>query len=163
MRNEDVSNKSITLNSDNSRSLRDRKKKHYSNVPESYIINSAIGLNNGRWSIEEHKKFIIGVFKYGNNWKDIQKTIGTRNCAQARSHGQKFFYKLPKLNLEGITEELCNVKTLHNLYIKSDKDENKKLFYLLGEVAFLNMENDNADSENIQINYKENDVDVSKF
>ena len=161
MRNEEVSNKNISLNLDTkSRSLRDRKKKDYSNIPESYIINSINGINNGRWSLEEHKKFIIGVFKYGNNWKDIQKSIGSRNCAQARSHGQKFFNKLPKLNLEGITEEHCNVKTLHNLYIKSNKEDNKKLYYLLGDVAYLNMENEITDNDNINMELRENDLDI---
>ena len=55
-----------------------------------------ISLNNsnGRWSKEEHNKFIEGIIKYGNDWKKIQKYVSTRTSTQARSHAQKFLLKL---------------------------------------------------------------------
>ena len=33
------------------------------------ILNSS--LNNGRWTIEEHKKFIEACLAYGSNWKKV--------------------------------------------------------------------------------------------
>ena len=50
----------------------------------------------GRWTEEEHQKFLEAYKIYGKNWKMIQKFIGTRNAAQARSHAQKYFAKLKK-------------------------------------------------------------------
>ena len=51
----------------------------------------------GKWSQDEHKKFIEGMRLYGKNWSKIHLHIGTRTCPQARSHAQKFFRKLEKL------------------------------------------------------------------
>jgi len=63
--------------------------------------NSKIIYNTGRWSEEEHSKFIDGILEYGNEWKKVQNLIGTRSSTQARSHAQKFFLRLKKnFNLE---------------------------------------------------------------
>ena len=50
--------------------------------------------SNGRWSKEEHDKFIEGIIKFGNDWKKVQKYVSTRSSTQARSHAQKFLLKL---------------------------------------------------------------------
>jgi SHAQKYF class myb-like DNA-binding protein len=55
---------------------------------------------NGRWNVEEHKRFIEAISLYGNEWKKVQRYISTRSSTQARSHAQKFFLRLrKKLNL----------------------------------------------------------------
>ena len=50
--------------------------------------------SNGRWSKEEHDKFIEGIIKFGNDWKKVQNYVSTRSSTQARSHAQKFLLKL---------------------------------------------------------------------
>ena len=80
-----------------------------------------LNLNEGRWSNEEHIKFIEGLVKYGKNWKYVQKYIGTRSVSQTRSHAQKFLLKLKMIkstcfdldltdkkikNLSGVIEEI---------------------------------------------------------
>lgn len=50
----------------------------------------------GRWTKEEHQRFIEGVKKFGKNWKQVEEYVGTRTGAQVRSHAQKFFNKLEK-------------------------------------------------------------------
>jgi SHAQKYF class myb-like DNA-binding protein len=50
----------------------------------------------GRWTKEEHQKFIEGLRKYGRNWKLVEEFIGTRDSAQIRSHAQKFFNRLER-------------------------------------------------------------------
>jgi len=50
--------------------------------------------NEGRWSFEEHKKFIEALVEYRKNWKNMQIYIGTRSSSQVRSHAQKFLLKL---------------------------------------------------------------------
>ena len=50
----------------------------------------------GRWTKEEHNKFIDGLRKYGKNWKLIEDYVNTRSGSQIRSHAQKFFNRLIK-------------------------------------------------------------------
>jgi len=50
----------------------------------------------GRWTKEEHQKFVEGLRKYGKNWKEVEAFVGTRNGAQIRSHAQKFFNRLER-------------------------------------------------------------------
>ena len=50
----------------------------------------------GRWTKEEHRKFIDAICKFGNEWKKVQQYIKTRSSTQARSHAQKFFLRLKK-------------------------------------------------------------------
>lgn len=42
--------------------------------------------NTGRWSKEEHEKFMEGLQMYGKDWKKVQEYVGTRSSTQARSH-----------------------------------------------------------------------------
>ena len=50
----------------------------------------------GRWTKEEHQKFLYGLKLYGKNWKKIEDLIETRTSTQIRSHAQKFFIKMKK-------------------------------------------------------------------
>ena len=36
--------------------------------------------NEGKWSDEEHVKFLEGLTIYGKNWNKIQRYIQTRSC-----------------------------------------------------------------------------------
>jgi SHAQKYF class myb-like DNA-binding protein len=62
--------------------------------------NQDLKFNTGRWSSEEHQKFIEAMFLYGNEWKRVQQHIKTRSSTQARSHAQKFFIRLRKKFLD---------------------------------------------------------------
>lgn len=52
--------------------------------------------SSGRWTKEEHQRFVEGLKKFGKNWKQVEEYVGTRNGAQIRSHAQKFFNRLER-------------------------------------------------------------------
>ena len=79
--------------------------------------------NEGRWTKEEHIKFLEAIIKYGLNWKRVTPMINTRTSNQIRSHAQKFFkklkeYKDEKLGIDFTKKSIKNLKDLMN-YIKS--------------------------------------------
>lgn len=86
-------------------------------------------LNEGRWSFEEHIKFIEAIVDHGKNWKDVQKYVGTRSAAQARSHAQKFLLKLKMIKNDEINIDLTknNIKNLSDVIevIKSKNENNE--------------------------------------
>jgi SHAQKYF class myb-like DNA-binding protein len=43
-------------------------------------------------------KFIEALKLYGKDWTKVQQYVGTRSSTQARSHAQKFFQRLEKIN-----------------------------------------------------------------
>ncbi len=69
-----------------------------SNYKKKKKIINLVGdpFKTGRWTHEEHQKFVEAIFIYGNDWKVVQKHIGTRTSTQARSHAQKFLIRLKK-------------------------------------------------------------------
>jgi SHAQKYF class myb-like DNA-binding protein len=93
-------------------------------------------LNEGRWSYEEHIKFIEALVKFGKNWKDVQKYVGTRTTAQARSHAQKFLLKLKmfKTNNSSFDFSNSNIKNLLNVIEeikrKKNNDEDEKQYVI---------------------------------
>lgn len=53
----------------------------------------------GRWSADEHKWFLKGLEMFqGPAWGEIARLIGSRTSTQVRTHAQKFFTKLARLN-----------------------------------------------------------------
>mmetsp|Transcript_23013 Transcript_23013/g.51895 ORF Transcript_23013/g.51895 Transcript_23013/m.51895 type:complete len:236 (+) Transcript_23013:213-920(+) len=50
-------------------------------------------IHTGRWSKDEHQAFLVGLQKFGREWKKVASTIRTRTSAQIRSHAQKYFAK----------------------------------------------------------------------
>ena len=46
---------------------------------------------SGTWTLDEHKRFLEALKKYGNSWKKIEAYVKTRSKVQIRSHCQKYF------------------------------------------------------------------------
>ena len=84
--NLNFSNNNIKLNTNTNNSLENENNNNNNN---QYHI--------GRWTDEEHQKFIDGILEYGNEWKKVQQIIKTRSSTQARSHAQKFFLRVKKI------------------------------------------------------------------
>jgi SHAQKYF class myb-like DNA-binding protein len=132
-----------------------RHKRHsakYSQVPDSYIKNLAKGHNNGRWTFDEHKKFILAIMEHGNKWKEVEKLIGTRNSAQIRSHSQKFFTKLSKLGLEGKYSKIADSRYMHDLALTLEKDDLAHMIIQLTDIAYHRMESGDSFNEEVHVN-----------
>lgn len=101
----------------------------------------------GRWTREEHKKFIEAIIKFGNNWKKIQEYVQTRTITQARSHAQKFFDKIKKNNIfkklsfisENNTNSFTNI-SIQKLYDNYHNCSQEEINLIVDN--FLNIEYD---------------------
>ena len=88
--------------------------------------------NAGRWNKEEQKKFAEAVLNYGNNWKQIQNHVFSRNMTQVRSHAQKFLMKLKETNFmikQNIDLNLSWTKTMNFLRKNIQYNELKELLF----------------------------------
>ena len=52
---------------------------------------------HGRWTEEEHTQFLSLMTKYGRSWTKISQCMQTRSEPQVRSHAQKHFLRLNRL------------------------------------------------------------------
>ena len=88
------------------------------------LINKNI--NEGRWSSDEHIRFLRAYINFGKKYKLSQKYIGSRNSMQIRSHAQKFFLKLKNLKNEQFDFTADNIKNLLDVFelIKANNKTN---------------------------------------
>ena len=131
--------------------------------------NNNINYNNknysaGRWKSDEHQRFIDAIIRYGNNWRQVQKCVGTRSSTQTRSHAQKFFEKLKRSKIfkrEKYDFSKNSLKILHDIMKNlPDKEYNQTLQALLS-LSYErnnNSEKDNniSQNNNEDINYNNN-------
>ena len=103
MKNELMAKIIKKMNFNNPSSPSNEKNQESDSIPSENEIQSGEDLkktskyNSGRWTQEEHLKFIDGILEYGNEWKKVQSLIKTRSSTQARSHAQKFFLRIKKI------------------------------------------------------------------
>ena len=109
----------------------DKKKK-----PIKFVVSN---FQLSHWSIEEHKRFIRGIVKYGKNWERVKNEVQTRSDIQIRSHAQKFFKKLKKCKNEQLGIDFT-LDTIHNFKdmidhvnsVNNNYDMKKIFLYLPG-------------------------------
>jgi SHAQKYF class myb-like DNA-binding protein len=94
--------------------------------------------NTGRWMPEEHQRFIEALLKFGNDWKNVQKYVGSRSSTQARSHAQKFFVKIGKTQIENLNLDFENnsLKSLNLMANNLNPEQMCKAIKFLNEMAF---------------------------
>ncbi len=132
----------------------DKKKK-----PIKFVVSN---FQLGHWSIEEHKRFIRGIVKYGKNWERVKNEVQTRSDIQIRSHAQKFYKKLKKCKNEQLGIDFT-LDTIHNFKdmidhvnsVNNNYDMKKIFLYLPGLCKIK--EATNPDSEEEENNYDKYD------
>jgi SHAQKYF class myb-like DNA-binding protein len=127
------------MNSDNKHLDRKQNKKLKELKIKQKKMNKDGNFNCGRWTQDEHVRFIEAIMKYGNEWKQVQRHVGTRSSTQARSHAQKFFVKIKKsnaLDLESMNLSKNSIKTLHEMALNMNSDEYFNAIKILNCVAF---------------------------
>jgi SHAQKYF class myb-like DNA-binding protein len=94
--------------------------------------------NCGRWQPEEHERFIEAIMKYGNEWKQVQRHVGTRSSTQARSHAQKFFVKMKRANVLDLKCDISknSIKSLHEMAGTMSREQYTNAMKALNCVAF---------------------------
>ena len=94
--------------------------------------------NNGRWTKEEQNRFAEAVLKYGNDWKNIQNHVFSRNITQVRSHAQKFLMKLKESNFlinKGLDLNLSWTKIMNYLNKTLTYDELKEVLFSVEQIG----------------------------
>ena len=127
--------------------------------PIKFVVSS---FELGRWSIDEHKRFIRGIVKYGKNWERVKNEVQTRSDIQIRSHAQKFYKKLKKCKNEQLGIDFT-LDTIHNFKdmidhvnsVNNNYDMKKIFLYLPGLCKIK--EATNPDSEEEENNYDKYD------
>ena len=126
----------------------------------SSSMSPEVEFRTGRWTEDEHSKFIKGILEYGNEWKLVQKIIKTRSSTQARSHAQKFFLKISKIIK---SQKLhSNPENLLKYIFNSNKNFNEgKPLTIIQRKRLLNVIKSNLknleEEENTSINIEKNE------
>ena len=113
-----------------------------SNLFKTYIFDKANGINEGRWSFDEHIKFIEGIILFKKNWFKVAKYVGTRGKEQARSHSRYFYLKLKKIknNKFNVNFQNRNTKNIFDIiYLlkERNKSNNDEKEYLKNALIYL--------------------------
>ena len=125
------------------------KKNLFQTIKYFFLDNKKQITDGGRWTYEEHIKFIKAFVNYGKRWKTIQKYIGTRSCPQIRSHAQKFLLRLKalksdKCNFDFKKDNIQSLADVINLIAKKNKKNyNNKEFIINAIITLttLNLQN----------------------
>ena len=57
--------------------------------------------NFGKWTDDEHERFLRGLELHGRKWSKIANFVQSRSSVQVRTHAQKYFLGYPKPRKEG--------------------------------------------------------------
>ena len=119
--------------------------------------------NEGRWSYDEHIKFIKAYVNFGKNYLLCQKYIGSRNHIQIISHAQKFFKKLKKLKNQDFDFTNDNIKYLSDIFklieAKNKNNIDKKEFIIN---TLISLCESNPKNENNYLNKKIKNKDIKR-
>lgn len=138
------------------------KQNHLSNKINNNAFNNKT-YSAGRWKSDEHKRFIDAIIRYGNNWRQVQKYVGTRSSTQTRSHAQKFFEKLKRSQLfkrENYDFSKNSLKILHDIMKNLPDKEYEITLKALHSLSYDKNTNSEKEKSGLQIN-NNNDFNIN--
>ena len=125
-------------------------------------------LKEGKWSYDEHIKFIIVYVNYRKRYELIDKFISSRSIIQIRSHAQKFFKKLKQMQnneYDFSSDEIKNLFDIIDIIEDNNKTNiNNKEYIIKTLISFCdniskeednNLEQENEKKENVIIKDEE--------
>jgi SHAQKYF class myb-like DNA-binding protein len=74
-------------------------------------------IRGGRWTADEHERFLAGFRIHGHKWKRVQQVVRTRSVTQVRTHAQKYLLKVAKLKAEKKQGKVIDVSALNDRYL----------------------------------------------
>lgn len=74
-------------------------------------------IRGGRWTADEHERFLAGFRIHGHKWKRVQQVVRTRSVTQVRTHAQKYLLKVAKLKAEKKQGKAIDVSALNDRYL----------------------------------------------
>ena len=142
----------------------------------SEIINSSTALSGsqisqlkndlnhceGRWTHEEHIRFLKGCLLYSNNWKKVESYVQSRTSTQIRSHAQKYLIKLNK------KYKICDDINLDSKDESDNSMNNMNIYNPIVNNSYNNGENNNNENNynlnnNNNVNYTNNEENVDEI
>ena len=119
-------------------------------------------INEGRWSSDEHIKFIKSFVYFGKKYKLIQKYISSRNCHQIRSHAQKFVLRIKSLKNNDFDFSDDNINSLSDIIdkivAKNKTNINNKEYIINTLIDISEIIKNNG--ENFKLNKFKNDMGI---
>ena len=172
--NFNIIEKSSYINIDSNRKNKNIELKREGAIRSS-SLNPGAKFSVGRWTKEEHIKFLKGLIEYGCDWNMVHEIVKTRSRAQARSHAQKYFVKMIKIikskimqyNLENLL--ICTFNLIKNFNGGQPMTVNQKKRILNIIISnFQGIEKEEVKRCNILVNdtknvYSQEDGDKSAF
>lgn len=149
----------------NKQNLKHNQPLHQTNKIRTITYNNE-KYSAGRWKKDEHKRFIDAIIKYGNNWRQVQKYVGTRSSTQTRSHAQKFFEKLKKSRILKVDVDFSknSLKILHDVMKKLPNKEFQKTLKALHSLSYERTLNKNVECNyEYDINYNEKNIIIENY
>ena len=161
-------------------------KNESSNQPKIMFLTKKIIRDGRRWSKKEKFKFLEGFYKFGFDWKKINKNISSRTGIQVRSHAQKFLLSLRKFKDDSLGIDFTNdvyddrKKLLNKIReIINNNEKGNMLMILTNKLSKKNLLNDirsyKDDSDNLndshinihnndfsEINEEKSEIDIEK-
>lgn len=81
-------------------------------------------IRGGRWTADEHERFLAGFRIHGHKWKRVQQVVRTRSVTQVRTHAQKYLLKVAKLKAEKKqSSKVIDVVSLNERYLSQSKTD----------------------------------------
>ena len=141
------------------------KTKKFKSLKKRNFVQKEGYFNTGRWQQDEHERFIEAILKFGNEWKKVQKYVKTRSSTQARSHAQKFLYKVNKSNLLDLDISLNknSLKSLHDLESKLKEEKFANAVKVLNLIGFEKGSNSKIKLKTRKIKIPEDDFNLTSI